>query len=44
MSICKEKPDYMKYNYREQKSDENWPDVKINNSDSSENIISINEY
>ncbi|XP_060866286.1 dimethyladenosine transferase 1, mitochondrial [Metopolophium dirhodum] len=44
MNICKEKPDYMKYNYRGQKSDDNWPFVEINNSDSSENIISINEY
>lgn len=44
MSICKEKPDYMKYNYRGQKSDDNWPHVEINNSDYKENIISINEY
>ncbi|KAL5241691.1 hypothetical protein ACI65C_009101 [Semiaphis heraclei] len=43
ISICKEKPDYMKYNYRGQKSDDNWPFVEINNSDSTENIISINE-
>lgn len=39
VSICNKKPDYMKYNYRDQKSKDYWPDVEINNLDSHENII-----
>lgn len=34
MSICKENPDYLKYNYRSKKSEHYWPDVEINNSES----------
>lgn len=43
VSICNEKPDYMKYNYREQKSTLFWPDVEINDSDGSENIVMLEE-
>lgn len=42
-SICDEKPDYLKYNYREKKSDDYWPDIEINNSEDKENIISLME-
>lgn len=41
VSICKEKPDYMKYYYRGPKSEDYWSDVEISNSDNIENIISL---
>lgn len=45
MDICKNKPDYMKYNYREQKSDDYWPVIEMNNlTDSIENITSLDKY
>lgn len=45
MSICKDTPDYMKYNYRDPNSKylDYWPDVEINNSASCENIISLKD-
>ncbi|XP_025420529.1 mitochondrial dimethyladenosine transferase 1 [Sipha flava] len=45
MSICKDTPNYMKYNYRHPSSNylDNWPEVEINNSSSYENIISLKD-
>lgn len=44
MSICKEKPDYIKYNYRKQDSEDYWPDIEIISSkDNIENISSLKE-
>lgn len=42
-SICDEKPDYLKYNHREKQSKDNWPDIEINNLETSENITSLRE-
>lgn len=44
MDICNKNPDYMKYNHREQKSNDEWPESEAINSDSSgENIIMLND-
>jgi len=44
ISICKETPDYVKYNYRKQNSEDYWPcNETINSEDSIENITSLNE-
>jgi len=44
MSICKENPNYIKYNYRKQNSEDYWPDIEtISSEDSIENIISLKE-
>lgn len=43
VSLCKEKPDYLKYNYRQQKFKDFWPDVEIDSSDSCENIMVLKE-
>lgn len=40
VSICEKKPDYIKYNYREKKSEDYWPDIDIIHSDS-DNITSL---
>lgn len=44
MSICKDKPNYMKYNYRKPNSEDYWPDIEtIDSKDNVENIISLKE-
>lgn len=44
MDICNKNPDYMKYNHREQKSNDYWPESEAINSDGSdENIIVLND-
>lgn len=43
MSICEKKPDYMKYNYREKKSQDYWPVFETDDLNSRNNIISVKE-
>lgn len=42
VSICKENLDYLKYNHRDKKCENYWPDVEITNSNN-DNIISLKE-
>lgn len=44
MDICNKNPDYMKYNHREQKSNDYWPESEAIDLDGSgENIIVLKD-